>query len=59
MTNPRNAEATAKATDPNTATPEVEKDDDYCKCDRPKVRIMYDDLGRPVKYCDYCWTVIH
>ena len=36
----------------------MKKDDDCCKCDRPKVRIMYDDLGRAVKYCDKCWTTI-
>jgi len=36
----------------------MKKDDDYCKCGRPKVRIHHDDLGRPVKYCAKCWNVV-
>jgi len=36
----------------------MKKDDDDCKCDRPKIRIMHDDLGRAVKYCDKCWLTV-
>jgi len=36
----------------------MKMDAGYCKCDRPKIRIHYDDLGRPVKYCDKCWNVV-
>ena len=36
----------------------MKKDDDDCKCKRPKIRIHYDDLGRPVKYCDKCWLTV-
>jgi len=36
----------------------MKMDAGYCKCDRPKIRIHYYDLGRPVKYCDKCWNVV-
>ena len=36
----------------------MKKNDDDCKCDRPKIRIMHDDLGRAVKYCDKCWLTV-